>query len=136
MKQPYLLAFAITCLVLAPIALSQDDSTKAAPEPIYRVGGSVKPPRATYAPDPKLPEKERNARQRGRGTVLLWLVVNSDRRPGIIKVSRKLSPEFDKAAIEAVEEVEILPGNPRRQTRRCGNQRRSKLPSLLMRHVW
>jgi hypothetical protein len=57
MKQHRLLALAIACLILTPIALCQDDSTKAAPEPIYRVGGSVKPPRATYAPDPKFPEK-------------------------------------------------------------------------------
>jgi protein TonB len=109
MKQHRLLALAIACLILTPIALCQDDSTKAAPEPIYRVGGSVKAPHATYAPDPKFPEKERSARRRGRGTVLLWLVVNSDGLPGIIKVSRKLSPEFDKAAIDAVKKWKFSP---------------------------
>jgi protein TonB len=66
-------------------------------------------PHAIYAPDPKFPEKERKARQRGKGTVLLELVVHSDGLPSDVKVSRKLSPEFDKAAIEAVKKWKFSP---------------------------
>jgi TonB family protein len=108
MKRPYLLA-AITCLVLAPIALCQDDSTKGAPEPIHGVRVKMEAPRAIYAPDPKFPEKERKARQRGKGTVLLELVVHSDGLPSDVKVSRTLSPEFDKAAIDAVQKWRFSP---------------------------
>src|SRR4030081_1512233 len=100
MKKTYLLAFAITCLVVAPIALCQDDSTKAAPEPIHGAQVIMKAPRAIYAPEPKFPEKERKARQHGKGTVLLGLVVHSDGVPGDVTVFRTLSPEFDQAAID------------------------------------
>ncbi len=109
MKQHCLLALAITCLMLAPIALCQDDSTKTAPEPIHVAQASMKAPRATYAPDPKFPEKERKARQRGKGTVLLSLVVNPDGLPSDIKVSRTLSPEFDNAAMDAVKKWRFSP---------------------------
>jgi protein TonB len=99
MKQHRLLA--LSCSILAPVALCQDDSTKAAPEPIYRVGGGVKAPSVTYSPDPEFPEKERKAGH--QGTVLLGLVVHSDGLPGDLKVLGTLSPNLDKAAaIDAV----------------------------------
>jgi periplasmic protein TonB len=107
MKQHRLLALALACLVLAPIALCQDDSTKAAPEPIYRVGGGVKAPSVTYSPDPEFPEKERKAGH--QGPVLLGLVVHSDGLPGDIKVLRTLSPKLDKAAIDAVKKWRFSP---------------------------
>jgi protein TonB len=110
MKQRCLLALAIACSMLAPIALCQDDSTKTAPEPIHRAQASMKAPRATYAPDPKFPEKERKVRQRGKGTVLLSLIVNPDGLPSEIKVSRTLSPEFDQAAMDAMKKWRFSPG--------------------------
>jgi periplasmic protein TonB len=109
MKRYWLLALAITCLLLAPIALCQDDSTKTESEPIHEAQASMKPPRATYAPDPKFPERERKSRQRGKGTVLLSLVVNPDGLPSDIKVSRTLSPEFDQAAMDAVKKWRFSP---------------------------
>jgi periplasmic protein TonB len=109
-KQNCLLTFAIACLVFAPIALCQDDSTKTAPEAVPGVRVKMEAPHATYAPDPKFPKKERKARQRGKGTVLLSLVVNSDGLPGDIKVLRTLSPEFDKAAMDAVKKWRFSPG--------------------------
>jgi protein TonB len=60
----------------------------------------VKAPSVTYSPDPEFPEKERKAGH--QGTVLLGLVVHSDGLPGDIKVLRTLSPQLDKAAIDAV----------------------------------
>jgi len=110
MKQHCLLTFAIVCLVFAPIALCQDDSTKTATEAVPGARVKMEAPHATYAPDPKFPEKERKARQRGNGTVLLSLVVNSDGLPGDIKVLRTLSPEFDKAAMDAVKKWRFSPG--------------------------
>jgi TonB family protein len=60
----------------------------------------ITPPRTTYAPDPKYPKKERKARH--QGTVVLAVVVARDGVPSDIIVSRRLSPEFDQAAIDAV----------------------------------
>jgi protein TonB len=110
MKQHCLLTFAIACLVFAPIALCQDDSTKTAPDPVPGVRVKMEGPHATYAPDPEFPEKERKARQRGKGTVVLSLVVNSDGLPSDIKVLRTLSPDFDKAAMDAVKKWRFSPG--------------------------
>jgi protein TonB len=64
-------------------------------------------PRAIHAPDPKYPEDERKARH--QGTVVLVIVVGSDGAPRDIKISRALSPEFDKAAIDAVKNWKFTP---------------------------
>jgi protein TonB len=69
--------------------------------------------RARYSPDPD-PEKERKARH--QGAVALDLVVSSDGLPRDVKVLHTLSPEFDKAAVDAVMNWRFTPatkdGNP------------------------
>jgi protein TonB len=67
----------------------------------------VTAPHATYFPDPQFPEKERKAGH--RGTVVLTLVVSPGGLPRDIRVSRTLSPEFDKAAIDAVKKWKFTP---------------------------
>jgi TonB family protein len=69
--------------------------------------GCITAPHTTYSPDPKYPKKESKARH--RGTVVLDLVVGADGLPRDITVSRALSPEFDKAAIEAVRKWKFDP---------------------------
>lgn len=134
MKQPYLLALAITCLVFAPIALCQDDLTKTAPEAIPGVRVKMEAPHLTYAPDPKFPKNERKARH--QGTAVLLLVVHSDGLPGDITVSRTLSPEFDKAAIDAVKKWRFSPATRDGKPVAVRIQVEVKLPSLLIGHVW
>jgi TonB family protein len=107
MKQHRLLALAITCLVLAPIALCQDDSAKGVPEPIYEIGGSVKPPRQIYAPGPEYTTKARKERQ--QGVVVLKMVVGVDGLTRDIKVVRSLSTELDGAATVAVKKWKFAP---------------------------
>ena len=107
MKQHRLLSLVITCLVLAPIALCQDDSTKAAPEPVYEVGGSVKPPRQIYGPGPEYTTKARKEHQ--RGVVVLKMVVGADGLTRDITVVHSLSPELDGAATVAVKKWKFAP---------------------------
>jgi periplasmic protein TonB len=106
--------FAITLAVIAAFApplplLCQGESTKAAPEQVYRVvGGDVKAPRAIYAPDPEYTEKARKERQ--QGTVLIKMVVGSDGLPRDVKVYRSLSADLDESAVNTVKKWKFVPG--------------------------
>ena len=105
---------ALTLAVVAAFAqplllLCQEESTKGAPEKVYRViGGSVKAPRAIYAPDPEYTEKARKERQ--QGTVLIRMVVGSDGLPRDVEVYRSLSADLDESAVNTVKKWKFAPG--------------------------
>ena len=67
---------------------------------VYRLGGGISAPRVVYAPDPEYSEEARKAKY--QGTLVLWLIVGSDGRPGEIRVARSLGMGLDEKAIEAV----------------------------------
>jgi protein TonB len=67
---------------------------------LYRVGGGVSAPRATYAPDPEYSEEARKAKY--QGTVVLWLIVGPDGRPRDMRVARSVGMGLDEKALEAV----------------------------------
>jgi periplasmic protein TonB len=67
---------------------------------IYRVGGGVSAPRATYAPDPEYSEEARKAKY--QGTVVLWMIVGPDGKARDIRVTRSVGLGLDEKAIEAV----------------------------------
>jgi len=67
----------------------------------------VTPPRQIHSPKPKYPKTERKARH--EGTVALKLIVGADGVPLGITVSQTLSPDFDKAALDAVKEWRFSP---------------------------
>jgi TonB family protein len=71
------------------------------------VVGCVTPPRQTHAPKAKYPENERKARH--QGVVTLGVVVGSDGVPRDISVLSSLSPDFDKAAIDALRQWKFSP---------------------------
>ena len=103
------LAFALITAFVQPLALfCQDDATKAAPEPVYRAGGTVKPPHVFFSPDPEYTTKARNEHQ--KGTVVIKIVVGADGLPRDIKVDRSLSSDLDKAAMDAVKKWIFTPG--------------------------
>jgi len=74
---------------------------------VFRVGGGVSAPKATYAPDPEYSEEARKAKF--QGTCVLWLVVGPDGRPRDIKVARTLGLGLDEKAIEAVKTWKFEP---------------------------
>jgi protein TonB len=74
---------------------------------VFRVGGGVSAPRATYSPDPEYSEEARKAKF--QGTCVLWLVVGPDGRPRDIKVARTLGLGLDEKAIEAVKQWKFDP---------------------------
>jgi len=67
----------------------------------------VKPPRPIYSPDPEYPEKAREAHH--VGIVTLSMVVGTNGRPRDIKVVGSPSPDFDDAALDAVEKWKFEP---------------------------
>jgi len=68
-----------------------------------RQGGGVKPPQATYMPDPVFSEEEKlHEGANHKGVVILSLIVSQEGRPKGVKVIRSLAPYLDKKAIETV----------------------------------
>ncbi|MBV9573467.1 MAG: energy transducer TonB [Acidobacteriales bacterium] len=67
---------------------------------VFRVGGGVSAPKATFQPDPEYSEEARKAKY--QGTCLLSLVVGPDGLPRDVKVVHTLGLGLDEKAIEAV----------------------------------
>jgi protein TonB len=67
---------------------------------IFRVGGGVSAPRVLENPSPDYSEEARKAKY--QGTVVLWLIVDSNGKPRDVKVARSLGMGLDQKAIEAV----------------------------------
>jgi TonB family protein len=78
-------------------------------EHVYKVGGrAVKPPRATYMPDPPFSEEARRAKF--QGTLVLWLVVSSEGVVRNLRIARPLGLGLDEKAVEAVRQWRFNPG--------------------------
>jgi protein TonB len=75
---------------------------------VYRPGGDVTKPLATYRPEPEYSDEAR--RQKRQGAVLLSLVVDENGKPVQIKVLRSLGLGLDEKAIEAVQQWRFQPG--------------------------
>jgi TonB family protein len=67
---------------------------------VFRVGGGVSAPRVLENPSPEYSEEARKAKY--QGTVVLWLIVDSNGKPRDVKVARSLGMGLDQKAIEAV----------------------------------
>jgi periplasmic protein TonB len=74
---------------------------------VFRVGGGVSAPKATFSPDPEYSEEARKAKF--QGTCVLWLIVGPDGHPRDIRVSRTLGLGLDEKAIEAVKNWKFEP---------------------------
>jgi periplasmic protein TonB len=85
---------------------SSGTSSDASAERIYGPKDGAKPPKVLSNPDPEYPKKE----WRNQGTVVLFLVVDSNGLTREIKVVRSLSPGLDQAAVEAVRKWRFAPG--------------------------
>lgn len=71
------------------------------------VRGGVTAPKAIQTPDPDYPEAARNANY--QGTVVLWLIVDTDGTTKQIKVVRKLGMGLDEEAVAAVKKWRFRP---------------------------
>ncbi len=76
-------------------------------EAVYKVGKEVTPPRIIKSPDPKYPKSAR--KEQIEGTVVLWLIVNSQGSPEQIKVQRALGHDLDQSAVDAVNRWKFVP---------------------------
>ena len=70
------------------------------PAGTLRVGNGVKPPRATYQPEPSFSEPARKARY--QGVVTMALIVDKDGLPQKIHILNPLGGGLDAKAVEAV----------------------------------
>ena len=74
---------------------------------VYQVGGSIRPPVATYAPDPQYTLAARKAKL--SGNVVVALVVGPDGQPYNVHVARGLGNVLDQKAVEAVQQYKFNP---------------------------
>ena len=89
----------------APSASSAaDDPAFASFQP---VGPGVKPPKATFSPDPKFPDLPADAEQ--RGTVVLLIGVNVKGHVEAVRVLRSDEPAFEKSAVATVRKWKFKP---------------------------
>jgi len=82
------------CCLLACLVVAQD-------EQVYEMGEGIQPPRVTRRVNPNY------SNVRGvsaKGTVAIALIVTSQGAPKELRVVKKLDPEVDRAALEAVEQ--------------------------------
>jgi TonB family protein len=82
-----------------------DDSISG--EQIYKVGDGVKPPRATYTPEPEFSEKARKAKF--QGMVILNVVVDKTGRIARVGLERGLGYELDENAMKRIEDWRFDP---------------------------
>jgi TonB family protein len=75
---------------------------------IFKIGGGVSAPQATFKPEPEYSEEARKAKYQGE--VWLSVVVDEKGVPQDIKVTRKLGLGLDEKAIEAVKKWRFKPG--------------------------
>ncbi|HKV95153.1 MAG TPA: energy transducer TonB [Candidatus Angelobacter sp.] len=77
--------------------------------PIYKVvqGKDVKPPRATYTPEPEFTDEAR--RSRFQGTVVLGLLLDKNGQICRIRIERPLGKGLDQQAVESVETWRFKP---------------------------
>jgi TonB family protein len=74
---------------------------------VFRVGGGVSAPRVLENPSPDYSEEAR--KNKYQGTVVLWLIVDSNGRPRDVRVARSLGMGLDQKAIEAVRTWKFSP---------------------------
>ena len=67
----------------------------------------MKPPKATFAPDPKFPDLPADAD--GQGTVVLLIGVTAKGRVEPVRVVRSDEPEFEKSAVATVKKWKFKP---------------------------
>jgi TonB family protein len=79
-----------------------------APTSAYQIGGNISPPRVSIKVEPDYTEEARHARF--AGTVIVFVVVDSNGEPRNLRVIRPLGLGLDEKAIEAVSQWKFQPG--------------------------
>jgi protein TonB len=74
---------------------------------VYQVGGAVRPPIATYTPDPEFSEEARKAKF--SGNVVVTLIVDANGKPRNVHVLRGVGMGLDQKAVEAVQQYKFKP---------------------------
>ena len=74
---------------------------------LFKVGHGVKPPRATYQPEPSFSEPARRAKY--QGVVTMSLIVDKDGLPQKIRILSPLGAGLDAKAVEAVSTWKFQP---------------------------
>jgi len=101
----------------APGESTRDSDSSRPDEKVYQVGDGVTPPRPIYTPEPEYTDRAR--KKKLQGTVLVALVLTSEGKPRDVAVIKKLDPDLDNKAVEAVRSWKFEPGDQGRRTCRC-----------------
>jgi TonB family protein len=91
-----------------PNSQSANQTPEQQKEVVYQAGEKgITPPKATYTVPPDYSEKARRARI--QGVVGLRVVVTSEGKIGDVTIVKKLHPDLDKKAVEAIRKWNFQP---------------------------
>jgi TonB family protein len=90
------------------VAIAPQDSTKTSKE-VYKIGKDVSAPVLIFSADPEFPKSERGKKDKFEGTCLVGLTLDENGMPQDVHVVRSLRPDFDRQAIEAVQQYRFKP---------------------------
>ncbi len=79
---------------------ANSSNRKCGNETIYHIGRGVSVPRVIYSPPPMHPATAATAKE--KGNVVLSFVVASDGQTCNVKVDKRLAPDLDRRAVEAI----------------------------------
>jgi protein TonB len=96
-----LFALAVLAFLFAPVA------ARAADDKVYKVGGDVSAPVPIERSEPDYTQAARD--ERVEGSVKVSAIVNAEGRTENIQVVRKLHPDLDKNAVDAVKTWRFKP---------------------------
>jgi len=84
----------------APGGSTPNSDSSVANEKVYQVGHGVTAPHHIYTPEPEYTNRAR--KKKLQGTVLVALVLTAEGTPRDVTVTKKLDPDLDNKAVEAV----------------------------------
>lgn len=77
------------------------------PPGVYKVGGGVSAPKPIYQKDPEYSEEAR--KKKYQGTVVIWMIVDTQGQPRDVRVARSIGKGLDEKAVEAVKQWRFEP---------------------------
>lgn len=76
---------------------------------VYAIGKDVKAPALISSAEPEFPKSQRKSKERFEGICVIKMIVDKSGVPQEVHVTRSLGPDFDKNAIEAVQQYRFTP---------------------------
>lgn len=88
-------------------SVAPEAATDESDGPVYQIGGSVRPPVATYTPGPEFAKEA--SKNKFSGNVVVALIVDANGNPKNVHVLRGMGMGLDEKAVQAVQRYKFKP---------------------------